>query len=311
MRNLKKVFAIVLVMVMVFSALPVVAASSDNITVTIDGVPVVFEGQGPIIHDSRTLVPVSGVFEALGFTPSWVPGVATLTSDDYVIVLTIGSSTFTTNGEAFELDVPAQIIGERTLLPLRAVLESIGFAPDALGFNPATGVVTIETAVLQPGYGEPVDIPRHERAREIFGLEIELLTYYGPDFAGYTHVFNFDEIRGIDPGDGTVFGDSLRITTDVPLSQFAVVDLFSDFNDDGSPVFYVYPFMFGGVGELLPGQAYHIHSFVSIGGVLPCSAITFFNEYGTRWYFAIVQNQAYGNEGTSPYLLLCITEYIG
>ena len=314
MRNLKKVLAVILVMVMAFSAMPVLAASGNEITVTIDGVPVVFEGQGPIIQGGRTLVPVRGVFEALDFYPTWNPatGVATLTRDDFVIVLTIGSHTFTTNGESFSLDVPPQIIAGRTLLPLRAVLESIGIAPDALGFDPVTRVVTIETGIFVPGYGEPLHIPRYERASELFGLEIVRLTYDSPDFAGYMHVFNYEELRGHDfdyPTDGTVFGDTLMITTDVPLSQFAVVDMRPDISDDGYTLYDVYPFMFGGVADFLPGQAYVIHSYIGVG-TLPWSAITFFDQYGTRWYFAIIQNQAYGNEGTSPYVLLCITEYI-
>jgi len=104
---------------------PVVA----EINVTINGEPVVFDGQNPTIVDGRTLVPVRGVFEHLGFDVDWNQGTQTayLTSADYVVAISIGSAEFTTNGASYALDVPAQIIDGRTMLPIRAVLESVGY----------------------------------------------------------------------------------------------------------------------------------------------------------------------------------------
>jgi len=143
--------ALVMVAIMMFVALPSMVFASDDISVTIDGQAVIFEGQGPIIQGGRTLVPVRGVFEALGFYPTWdgTARAATLTRADFVVVLTIGSYTFTTNGEEFSLDVPAQMIAGRTLLPLRAVLESVGY--DDMDWVPATRTVVIHTgANAQP-----------------------------------------------------------------------------------------------------------------------------------------------------------------
>ena len=98
-------------------------------SVRIDGVAVVFDGQLPTIVDGRTLVPVRGVFEHVGFDVDWDPisRQVTLTSENYEVILTIGSAEFTTNGIVHTLDVPAQIIGDRTMLPIRAVLESVGY----------------------------------------------------------------------------------------------------------------------------------------------------------------------------------------
>ena len=151
MRFSRKMLAALMVLILAFSALPVAAASANEITVTIDGTQVNFEGQGPIITGNRTLVPVRGVFEALGFYPTWDPEAraATLTRHDYVVVLTIGSNVFTTNGVTHTLDVPAQIIQNRTLLPLRAVLESIGI--DDMDWIPETRTVVIGTEPLPTG----------------------------------------------------------------------------------------------------------------------------------------------------------------
>ena len=101
---------------------------AETITVMLDGQRVEFTDQQPVIIDGRTLVPVRGVFEQLGFEVSWNPETqqATLTGDD-VVIITIGSDVFTTNGMPGFLDVPAQTIEGRTMLPIRHVLESVGF----------------------------------------------------------------------------------------------------------------------------------------------------------------------------------------
>lgn len=126
--------------------------ANDEIHVTIDGTQVNFTGQGPVIVEGRTLVPVRGVFEQLGFVPAWDGDArqATLTRADYTIVITIGSYVFTTNGINYELDVPAQIIDGSTMLPIRAVLESVGYTLD---WDGSTSTVMITAG---PTEEEPV-----------------------------------------------------------------------------------------------------------------------------------------------------------
>jgi len=111
---------------------PTPTPTPEPIFVEIDGQPVEFQDQLPVIIGGRTLVPVRDVFEALGFTPTWdgPAGRATLTRDDAVIIIVIGESTFTTNAVIHQLDVPAQLISGRTMLPLRHVLESVGYGID-------------------------------------------------------------------------------------------------------------------------------------------------------------------------------------
>ena len=48
-----------------------------------------FEDQQPVIVDGRTLVPVRGVFEFMGFDVDWNPTSrqATLMSEDYEVIL--------------------------------------------------------------------------------------------------------------------------------------------------------------------------------------------------------------------------------
>jgi len=140
-----KILAIALLLILAF---PAATFANNQVSVTIDGERVAFSGQGPAIVDGRTLVPVRGVFEALGFGVDWneATRTATLTSDGHVVTLTIGSANFTTNGASYELDVPAQIIGGSTMLPIRAVLESVGLH---VGWNEASRTVIISSIHIE------------------------------------------------------------------------------------------------------------------------------------------------------------------
>ena len=146
----KRICSIMLVLALVVTAVIVPQAPSEvyageqPILVTINGERVVFADQNPVIVDSRTLVPVRGVFENLGFDVGWEPEMrqAILTSDTHTVIITIGSATFIVNGVIRTLDVPAQIIGDRTMLPIRAVVESVGYFVD---WDAATRTVIIDT----------------------------------------------------------------------------------------------------------------------------------------------------------------------
>jgi len=136
-------------LVVVFTSLMMATAfANGGIGVTIDGVPVEFQGQQPTLVDGRTLVPVRGVFEQLGFNVSWdgVLRQITLTRPSHTVVLTVDQATFTTNGATHTLDVAAQIINGSTMLPIRAVVESVGYELD---WDGATNTVLIETNTVE------------------------------------------------------------------------------------------------------------------------------------------------------------------
>lgn len=88
----------------------------------------VIDIQGAVVKDGRTLVPVRGVFEHLGYDVNWEQSTktATLSNSKNSIFVAVESPVFIMNGQAYNLDVPAQIIDNRTMLPLRAVGEAIG-----------------------------------------------------------------------------------------------------------------------------------------------------------------------------------------
>ncbi len=95
------------------------------VTIEINGLVIEFDQQ-PVIIDGRTLVPLRAIFEALGASVDWNGNTKTVTArkNDTEIKLTVGENVFYKNGEEIALDVPAMIISDRTLVPVRAISEA-------------------------------------------------------------------------------------------------------------------------------------------------------------------------------------------
>jgi len=129
---------------MVMIALAPTMVLAADVRVTIDGQPVEFPVSDPVILDNRTLVPIRPVFEALGFYVSWeqTTQTATLVRHDFTVIIAIGSDVFTTNGQPHTLDVSAQNINASTKVPIRAVLESVGYE---VAWDSSTRTVIITT----------------------------------------------------------------------------------------------------------------------------------------------------------------------
>ena len=108
--------------------LTVPAFAHPLITVYVDGEQLSFD-QPPIIQDDRTLVPMRKIFEALDAQVIWDEADQTVMAmhNEDIIMLQIGEAGLYKNGElVYTMSVPAQIINDRTLVPLRAVAESLG-----------------------------------------------------------------------------------------------------------------------------------------------------------------------------------------
>ena len=104
------------------------ALAHPLITVYVDGKQISFD-QPPIIQDDRTLVPMRKIFEALDAQVVWDEAGQTVMAmqNEDIILLRIGETGLYKNGElVYTMAVPAQIVNDRTLVPLRAVAESLG-----------------------------------------------------------------------------------------------------------------------------------------------------------------------------------------
>ena len=84
------------------------------------------EGQmPPIILNNRTLVPVREVFETLGGKVDWINAErrVDVTFDNKVISLWIDKTTAKVDDKEITLDVPAKIVNNKTMVPVRFVSE--------------------------------------------------------------------------------------------------------------------------------------------------------------------------------------------
>ncbi len=82
----------------------------------------------PFTENDRTLVPVRFVAESFGGTVTWdetTQKVGIVSGED-TIELIIDQTEMKVNGKTVVLDVPAQVKNDRTMLPLRAVVEALG-----------------------------------------------------------------------------------------------------------------------------------------------------------------------------------------
>lgn len=80
------------------------------------------------IIDSRTLVPARFITESFGGEVGWdnATRTVTITVDGKTVQLQIDNKDLMINGEkALEMDVPAQIVEERTMVPLRVLCETV------------------------------------------------------------------------------------------------------------------------------------------------------------------------------------------
>ena len=114
---------------------------ASDVKVDLNGQILNFD-QPPIIVDGRTLVPLRGIFEAMGATVDWHQDTQTVTSslEGVEISLGIGSDTLYRDGDPVKLDVPAQVVNNRTLVPVRAIAEAYGAYVD---WDDATKTVII------------------------------------------------------------------------------------------------------------------------------------------------------------------------
>ena len=125
------------------TAEPAPAAEPTVITVQVDGQSLTLD-QPPVIQDGRTLVPLRAIFEALGAWVVWDADAQSVTAEKHFnyISLTIGDNKLNINDTEKTLDVPAQIIDGRTMVPVRAISEAFGAKVE---WNAALNTVTVES----------------------------------------------------------------------------------------------------------------------------------------------------------------------
>ena len=98
----------------------------NGITVILNGKQLEFDVE-PMLINSRTMVPMRVIFEALGAKVDWDGTTQTAigVTKSTTIKITIGKDYLLKNDNIVVLDSPAVVISGRTLVPVRAIAESL------------------------------------------------------------------------------------------------------------------------------------------------------------------------------------------
>ena len=161
--------------------------------IILNGKPVAFEVT-PRIVDNRLLVPLRSIFETIGSTIKWDQAVqtATITRHNMAIVLPVNSNQATVNGKLQELEVPAQTVEQRLLIPLRFVAETLGgivgwetdtntvylISPPAMGATPLAAQVVSAKINLRSGPGLAYSIIGSARSGETLPIAEQQNGFY-------------------------------------------------------------------------------------------------------------------------------------
>ena len=114
-------------------------AEAYNVTVIVNGQTMSFD-QPPIIQSGRVFVPMRAIFQQLGASVVYSNGQINATGRGRTISLTIGSTQAVIDGQSTTLDVAPFIVGDRTLVPLRFIAQSLG---SIVNWNDSNETVTI------------------------------------------------------------------------------------------------------------------------------------------------------------------------
>ncbi len=216
---MKKFFAIIMSVALTISVImPVSVYASTNISVTIDGNKVNFDVQPQIIN-GRTMVPMRAIFKEFGMKVTWDDVFKTVTAskDNDSIQMRVGSKTFFKNDEIKTLDTPAVIINSRTLVPVRAIAESL----DAnVVWDNVNKIVKITTGSKPAYYSDWYGVPD-------FGAKFGVTPVYENDGL---YAYSATELENV----GAYHDSASKYTGLLENEGFIFIQKFTD--DDGAPV---------------------------------------------------------------------------
>ena len=97
----------------------------------------------PITESDRTLVPMRFLFEKLGAEVTWDQETETATAQkaNTVLSFSIDQNSAVVNGQPAAMDVPARLVNDKTMVPLRFLSENLGYTVE---WDEATRMATIK-----------------------------------------------------------------------------------------------------------------------------------------------------------------------
>ncbi len=132
----------------------------ENTAIFCNGKQVEFDQQ-PIEEDDRLLVPVRAIFEQLGAEVTYDDGdgVITANNGERTVVMQIDNPEMGNGTEVFTLDVAPKLVGDRTVVPLRAVSEAFDCRVD--------WIEELDRVVIDPPQPEDTDEGHYQNIWDI------------------------------------------------------------------------------------------------------------------------------------------------
>ncbi len=143
--RLRKLISFISISAMfVASNTSIVLASTEDISIVVNGSNVEFDTKPFVNESGRTMVPVSSIAKMLDAEVKWdgQKQQVTITKGETKLVLTIGSDIIEINGEMVQMDTEASMVGGRTMVPLSIIAKS--FNADIV-WDGKTKTVSIKT----------------------------------------------------------------------------------------------------------------------------------------------------------------------
>ena len=199
MRFIKHIIGAVLTTALIgvpLTLTQIVYADISDISVYVNGIKTEFD-EPPASENDRTLVPMRGIFEALGAEVYWDEKSETASAflNEDTMSITIDNNIMLKNNDEIILDVPARMYGDRTLVPVRAISEAFG---SYVGWDENT----------QTGFVDSKENPMNET---IISDE-----YRYPNYNG-----NFNDVDIFDKNNEDYFGMELLHISDEQGSAYA------------------------------------------------------------------------------------------
>lgn len=163
------IFFFILVLLVVFSGTALAECRScqeNTVKVYVNVEEIVFPDQKPFINpDNRTLVPARLVSEALGAQVEWdgLKRTVKINYEGKTILLEIGLKQALIGTSVVTLDTKADIVNDRTMVPLRFVSECLGAKVEWNGEAREVYITTEDAKPIKPFTGQlfnqAVDLP--------------------------------------------------------------------------------------------------------------------------------------------------------
>jgi N-acetylmuramoyl-L-alanine amidase len=201
---------------------------------------------GPVIIKERTLIPARAVFESMGATVTWneASRLVEVSLGTGTVQLTIDSKSAVVNGKQISMEVPALVVGDRTMIPVRFVAESlncgIGWDGDSRTVKVTSPAVDTKASVESVKVEEKNGLYRITIQGKSALKSFKSFTYdspprFGVDIAGASLLMEDGRVSA----DNEVFSgirysqfddNTVRITIDLTKNQTGKVSFSNDQN---------------------------------------------------------------------------------